>query len=255
MEKFKLTQTYDLFLSKIRTFYDLDNLAPIQCSSSVYTIERTLRDYEFMKELFNPECAQHNISKIKQMSSLFDLLHHVDPQYSSTKNSKLRIDIYNRTPEEEKRGLVQFSFGDGLSFSISSMSKKIPEDMIFASNKSLTLDTFIEDDLFEKIYSDNLENLSKYVEPNMTFKLFNEIDKKTLDEVRVENLANKDLSYHSLEAPCLFYNFDREHDDFFKPLKKVFSNNLLSQVKSIESLLRFESDLKYGKLAYGLEFN
>jgi hypothetical protein len=248
--EFKLTHSYDSIFSHIKSFYDLDNRTPIiQTLSKLYIIERTSRDYTFIQKLLPSACSESNISKIKQMSSLFDLLHYVDYEYSTTKNSELRIEIY-------EHDIVQISFGNILYFSLSKSYKKILEDIVFASKKSLTIDTFIEDDIFEKIYFDNLEHLSKYVEPNMTFKLFNEIDNKTLDEVRIENLGNTDISYHSMaKAECLFHDFEREHDDFFQPLKNIFSNNLLRQVKSIEALLRFESDLKYGKLAYELEFN
>jgi len=248
--EFKLIHAYDLIFSHVKSFYDLDNHTPIiKTVSKLYILERTARDYTFIQELLAPACSESNISKIKQMSSLFDLLHHVDYEYSTTKNSELRIEVY-------EHGIVQVSFGNILYFSISKTSKTNPENMLFASKKSFTIDSFINDDIFDKIYSDNLDHLSKYVNPDITFKLFNEIDKKTLDEVRVENLENKDIIYYSLDKEkCLFDDFEGDHNEFFHPLKKIFSNNLLSQVKSIEALLRFESDLKYGKIAYELEFN
>lgn len=251
-----MTKPYDLLLSKIRTFYELDNRTPIIGRSSVYLLERSPRDYEFIRELFTVEYAQHNISKIKQMSSLFDLLHHVDYEYSTKKNSELRIEIYNVSTEMYKKGLVQVSFGNVFYFSISEESESIPDDMMFASKKYLKSDTLIEHHVFEKIYAENLVELCTFIEPDMTLKLFNERDKKTVDQIRIDNLKNTGLTYSSkAERSLFFYNFSTEPKDFFIPLKRVFSDHLLRQVKSIEALLRFEADLKYGKPVYELIFN
>lgn len=266
METCKLTRSYDYLLSKVKTFYDLDSLTPIQERSSVYIIERSPRDYEFMLDLFAPEYARANVSKIKQMSSLFDLLHYVDYDYSSTKNSELRIEIYNHQPELYRKSLLQISFGNVLYFSISNQlesipesetqSECVPESIMFASKKYLKNNELINDYIFEEIYSYSLIELAKFIEPGMTFALFNNIDNKTVDELRIENLKNTDLTYCSkAESGMFFYNFSMEPKDFFVPLKRVFSNKLMHQVKTIESLLRFESNLKYGKTVYELMFN
>jgi len=261
-----MIQSYDFLLSKIKTFYSLDSLNPILGRSSLYLIERSSRDYEFMLDLFDTAYAKANVSKIKQMSSLFDLIHYVDYDYSSTKNSELRIEIYNLQPELHMQGLIQISFGNVLYFSISNQlgcitesamqSECVPESIMFASKKYLKNNEPIKDDVFEEIYSEHLIELAKFIEPEMTLASFNDISKKTVDELRVENLKNTDLTYCSkAESGLFFYNFSMEPKDFFVPLKRVFSNNLMHQVKTIESLLRFESNLKYGKTVYELMFN
>jgi hypothetical protein len=246
---------YDLLLSEIKTFYDLDNCPVIQGSRcNVYLLDRSPRDYQFMVNLFRPENANHNISKIKQMSSLYDLLHHVDSEYSTISNKQLRIEIQH-VSESNDRGLVQVSFGHVLHFSIEKKAKTIPEE-IRCCSLVVKDGSRIDNEQFEVNYSELLAKLAQFIDKNMTIQEFNERDKKTLDEIRTENLNNKDLTYCS-KADCAtyFYSFSRPPEDFFVPLTRVFSKNLMHQVKTIEALLRFESDLHHNRSVYELVFN
>jgi hypothetical protein len=255
VEKFKVTQPYDLLLSEIKSFYDLDNCSVIQGSrSNVYLLDRSPRDYQFMVNLFKPETANYNISKIKQMSSLYDLLHHVDTEYSTISNKQLRIEIYD-VSDTNDRGLVQVSFGNVLYFSIEKKAKTTPEDIYFSS-LFLKDSSRIDNKKFEAHYSELLEKLALFIDKDMTMQEFNDRDKKTLDEIRTENLSNKDLIYCS-KADCAtyFHSFSRPPEDFFVPLTRAFSKNLMQQVKTIEALLRFESNLKHNRSVYELVFN
>lgn len=246
---------YDLLLSEIKSFYDLDNCSCIRASrSNVYLLDRSPRDYQFMVNLFKPENASYNISKIKQMSSLYDLLHYVDTEYSTISNKQLRIEIYD-VSDTNDRGLVQVSFGHVLHFSIEKKAKTIPEE-IRCCSLVVKDGSRIDNKKFEANYSELLEKLAQFIDKDMTIQEFNDRDKKTLDEIRTENLNNKDLTYCS-KADCstYFHSFSRPPKDFFLPLTRVFSENLMQQVKTIEGLLRFESNLKHNRVVYELVFN
>lgn len=250
-----MTQSYDFILEKMKKIYDLDIPISIDGQFSFYTFERSPRDYDMMLALFTFECAKRNVSKIKQISSLFDLRYHVDHEYASKKDLEVNIEVCERS-DTQKSSYLSINFGNVFYFWITREPKGIKTKMVLASKKQLQHNEPIDDVIFEELYSEHLVELCKYIEPEMTFSLFNEIGKKTVDELRIENLKNTDLTYCSKEESGLFfYNFSLESKDFFTQLKQVFSNNLMSQVKTIESLLRFESNLKYGKTAYELMFN
>jgi hypothetical protein len=255
VEIFKVTQSYDFILDKIKKIYDLDIPISIDGRFSFYKFERSPRDYDMMLALFTFECAKINVSKIKQISSLFDLRYHVDHEYASKKDLEVNIEVCERSAIQEK-SYISIDFGNVFHFWITTEPEGIKTRMVFASTKHLQHNEPIDDVIFEKLYSEHLFELCKYIEPGMTFALFNEIGKKIVDELRIENLKNSDLTYYSKEESGLFfYNYPLEPKDFFTPLKQVFSHNLMHQVKIIESLLRFESNLKYGKTAYELMFN
>lgn len=253
--EFKVIRHYDLLLAEIKSFYNLDNCSFIQTSrSNVYLLDRSPRDYQFMVNLFRPENANHNISKIKQMSTLYDLLHYVDSEYSSISNNQLRIEIYH-VSESNDRGLVQVSFGHVLYFSTEKRTKTTPEE-IRCCSLVVKDGSRIDNNKFEKSYAELLEKLSKLVDKDMTIQEFNERSKKTLDEIRSEKLSNKELTYCSKDdCNTYFYNFSRPQEGFFIPLTRVFSKNLMQQVKTIEGLLRFESNLKHNRDVYELIFN
>lgn len=246
---------YDLALSSIRTFYNLDNRTPIFGQSRVYIIERSSRDYDFIKTLFKPEHVQNNISKMKQMSALLDFLHHVEEGDTPNKNAELRIDIYDCTPEDKARGLVQVSFGRVFNFSMSRKSLNIPEEGMFIS-RYFTDDLIIENERFEKTYAESLANISKFVDKDLTLHSFNERDKKTFAAIRFENLKNPELTY-CVSSDFDHSPYDQTHDTgiFFNSLKTVFSKSLIQQVKAIEALLRFESFLNHGRCAYTFDFH
>lgn len=246
---------YELALSKIKSFYDLDNYTPIGARSKVYLIKRSSRDYEFIRTLFKPEHANHNISKMKQMSCLIDFIHYVEEGDTPNKNSELRIEIYDCTPEDEARGLVQVSFGSIFNFSMSIKSTIIPEEGVFLS-RYFQRDLMVDNELFEEKYAELLATLPKFVDKDLTLQEFIKRDKKTFAAVRFENLKNPELTY------CVSSDFDHSpydetHDTgiFFNSLKTVFSKNLIQQVKAIESLLRFESFLNHGRCAYTFDFH
>lgn len=243
---------YDLVLSRIHSFYDLDNRTPIGTKSNVYILERSLRDYDFIKTLFKPEQAAHNISKMKQISSLFDFIHHVENDGSQNKNSRLRIEIRHVSPTDQ-RGLVQVSFGDVFYFSLTKESIN-PEDPLFASRISLKDDLFIKSDEFEKIYVELLETLPKFVDKDLTLQEFNDRTKKTFNTIRIENLKNTELTYCSSSECSNHFDVVADPKVFFNSLTKVFSHKLIQQVKTIESLLRFEAFLKYNRTVYHFDF-
>lgn len=239
----------------MKKIYDLDIPISIDGQFSFYTFERSPRDYDMMLALFTFECAKRNVSKIKQISSLFDLRYHVDHEYASKKDLEVNIEVCERS-DTQKSSYLSINFGNVFYFWITREPEGIKTKMVIASKKQLQHNEPIDDVIFEKLYSEHLVELCKYIEPGVTFALFNEIGKKTVDELRIENLKNADLTYYSKEESGLFfYNYPLEPKDFFTPLKQVFSHNLMHQVKIIESLLRFESNLKYGKTAYDLMFN
>lgn len=255
MEIFKLLTPYDLVLSKIRTFYGLDNRTPIGSKSNVYLIERSPRDYDFIKTLFKPEIATYNISKIQQISSLLDFIHYVEDGGSRNENSELRIEIHDCIAEDNARGLVQVSFGSVFSFSMTKKSINIPEEGVCMS-RYFKGDLFIDNDHFEKNYAELLATLPKFVDKGLTLQEFNIRDKKTFEAVRFENLKNPELTYCiSSEYDHNPYDESKTPEVFFKSLTKVFSHNLIQQIKTIEALLRFEAFLNYGRCVYTFDFH
>lgn len=238
-------------VSTIKLFYDLDNCdsANHYEKSSVYKFKKSTVDDQFLKVILNPFHAKENISKIKQISSLLGFYYHVSNLKTvddSIKHSLVEITVH-------KENKINMSIGNGISliFNPAIDSDNGIEYIVFGSRAYINGNTLIDDETFERVYSGVLDEISKYVDVTMTLSEFKKRDIKTLDEIRAEYLNNPDLIYiNNAEIDLHFSKDQKPAEEFFKPLSKIFSNNLIKQVKMIESLLRFESHLKYGKVKY-----
>ena len=90
-----MTLSYDFILDKMKKIYDFTPPISIDGRFSFYTFERSSHDYDMMLALFTFECAKQNVSKIKQISSLFDLRYHVDHEYASKKDLQVILRFVN----------------------------------------------------------------------------------------------------------------------------------------------------------------
>jgi len=231
-------------MTKIKEFYNLDNAIYHLDEDGVliYHFKRSLVDYQFLNSLFDPAYAKKNISKIKQMASLIDLLYHVNEEYNKD-NTLFRI-IVSRNND------ITVSVGKVISLYFSQNIAGIRRFFVgFTAN--FEDDFFIDDETFDRSYESVLNELSKYIDNNMTIEEFKIRDKNDLNALRVLYLNNSDLTYIPNEdIDDNLSRYGEKPDIFFKALPNIFSRNLLKQIKVIEGLLRFDSYLQYGKVEY-----
>lgn len=231
-------------MSKIKEFYDLDKAIYHLNEDEVfiYHFQRSATDYLFLKSLFDPAYAKENMSKIKQMASLIDLLYHVNDDYNKDN------DIVNIVISKNKD--IRIAVGKVVSVYFKPNIKGI--DRFFVGfTADFEENFFIDDKSFNRSYESVLNEFLKYIDKNMTFEEFKIRDNNNLNSLRVLYLKNPDLTY--IDYKEIDDNLSRHGEKpevFFKVLPKIFSDNLLKQIKSIEGLLRFESYLQYGQVEY-----
>jgi hypothetical protein len=251
---------YDDCLDRLQSFYNLDDVADITVKNNftIYTLPRSDRDYKFIASFFEFHSCNYNLKKIKQLSTLIDFYYYVSDLEKEKKdaNKSLQIAIPISQYSHVPRATVKFYLGDTLSFSFSRESDDHVVEFILYQNSFFKSDCLIDYVSFENLYSGILVKTREFLENDMTFKKLLSLSKKTVIDIQKERLVNKDLMHITPDDFAMyFFNFGVEPKRLFDSLPLVFSKQLVSQVKIIEGLLRFDSCLLYNMQRYELFFN
>lgn len=249
---------YDIYLNRLKEFYDLDNVTPVNIKDGfiTYVLTRSPKDYEFISSFFNSDNCSYNISKIKQLSYLIDFFCYIGDVEDRDLNKKIHISIPMPDHGNSANPSFKIFFGHTLKFSFSRGTKDNNFDFVLYDDTFFKSDSYIDSVIFDHLYNRLLQNLLNFIDEDMTLKQFILNSKNTAESIQIEKLINKDLTHVTVqEFTNHFCKFDVGPDVLLKSLPVIFSKRLASEVKILEGLIRFESLLLYEKRKYELIFN